>query len=86
MPHTEAGQRSLHSLAYSAAERGLLVCDSITDAARTSCDLWRPGEAAWRPGHSSPHREDTLRCGDAGYNLFLSLFDGIRYYLHFIPS
>ena len=64
MPHTEAGQRSLHSLGYSAAERGLLVCDSITDAARTSCDLWRPGEAAWRPGHSSPHREDTLRCGD----------------------
>ena len=74
MPHTEAGQRSLHSLGYSAAERGLLVCDSITDAARTSCDLWRPGEAAWRPGHSSPHREDTLRCGDNRDNFILSFF------------
>ena len=84
MPHTEAGQRSLHSLAYSAAERGLLVCDSITDAARTSCDLWRPGEAAWRPGHSSPHREDTLRCGDAGDH-FASSSDTIRY-SYFIPS
>ena len=56
------GNRALHSLVYdTVTSPGLLVCNSISDTQKTTCDHWAPGEEAWTRNHSSPHRDDETR-------------------------
>ena len=50
--------RALHSLVYDTVTGpGLLVCNTITDGQKTTCDSWSPGAEAWTRNHSSPHRD-----------------------------
>ena len=58
------GSRALHSLVYNynpVTSPGLLVCNSISDTEKTTCDSWAPGEEAWTRDHSSPHRDAASR-------------------------
>lgn len=57
------GNRALHSLVYDTVTSSgqLLVCNSIGDTEKTTCDHWAPGEEAWTRDHSSPHRDDKSR-------------------------
>mgnify|MGYP007015775759 FL=1 len=56
--------RALHSLVYNyntVTSPGLLVCNSIGDTEKTTCDSWAPGEESWTRDHSSPHRDAKSR-------------------------
>ena len=57
------GSRALHSLVLDTVTSPgqLLVCNSIGDTEKTTCDHWAPGEEAWTRDHSSPHRGDERR-------------------------
>ena len=56
------GSRALHSLVYdTVTSPGLLVCNSIGDTQKTTCDHWAPGAEAWTREHSSPHRDAASR-------------------------
>ena len=56
------GTRALHSLIYdTVTSPGLLVCNSIGDTEKTTCDHWAPGAEAWTRDHSSPHRDEASR-------------------------
>ena len=58
------GSRALHSLVYDPVTRrspGLLVCNTISDSEKTTCDSWAPGDQRWKRDHSSPHRDDASR-------------------------
>ena len=63
----DEGHRSLHSLAYHPRGSGeLLTCNSIHQLTETTCDSWTfgqqvNGQMKWSSGHSSPHKEDSLR-------------------------
>ena len=61
------GPRSLLNLAYHPRDSGeLLTCNSFHQVTETTCDSWAFGqevndEETWASGHSSPHKEDSLR-------------------------
>ena len=56
------GSRALHSLMHdTVTSPGLLVCNSIGDTQKTTCDHWAPGEEAWTGEHSSPHQDAASR-------------------------
>ena len=63
----DEGHRSLHNLAYHPRGDGeLLTCNSIHQLTETTCDSWTfgqevNGERKWSSGHSSPHKENSLR-------------------------
>ena len=70
------GSRALHSLIYdTVTSPDLLVCNSIGDTQKTTCDHWAPGEEAWTRDHSSPHLDAASR-QDSSYTF---VFDCLCY-------
>lgn len=61
MPTIKGKARALHNLIYNPGSKELLVCNSISDSKKTTCDSWKPGKSSWTLDHSSPHKEDNLR-------------------------